>query len=59
VPRIQILTLKELLEGKKPQYPRVAPDATFKNAPKQAKAGAKQLSLVAEGGADFSTKRSQ
>ena len=31
-PRIQILTIGELLEGKQPQYPRVAPPATFKRA---------------------------
>ena len=31
-PRIQILTIKELLEGKEAQYSRMAPPATFKRA---------------------------
>jgi len=31
-PRIQMLTIKELLEGKEAQYPRMAPAATFKRA---------------------------
>ena len=31
-PRIQILTIKELLEGNQAQYPRMAPPATFKRA---------------------------
>ena len=31
-PRIQILTIRELLEGKEAQYPRMAPPATFKRA---------------------------
>jgi site-specific DNA-methyltransferase (adenine-specific) len=31
-PRIQILTIKELLEGKEAHYPRMAPAATFKRA---------------------------
>jgi len=30
--RLQILTIKELLEGKEVQYPRMAPPATFKRA---------------------------
>ncbi len=31
-PRIQILTIRELLDGKEAQYPRMAPPATFKRA---------------------------
>ena len=31
-PKIQILTIKELLDGKKAEYPRHAPEATFKRA---------------------------
>lgn len=31
-PRLQILTVRELLEGKEAQYPRMAPPATFKRA---------------------------
>lgn len=36
-PRIQILSIEELLEGKKIDYPRYAMDATFKKAPSPAK----------------------
>ena len=31
-PKLQILTIRELLEGKEAQYPRMAPPATFKQA---------------------------
>ena len=31
-PRLQILTIRELLEGKEAQYPHMAPSATFKRA---------------------------
>ena len=31
-PRIQILTIQELLDGKKVDYPQYAPVATFKKA---------------------------
>ena len=34
-PRVQILTIAELLAGAEPQYPRFAPDATFRRAPRQ------------------------
>lgn len=37
VPRIQILTIAELFEGKRPQYPRVAPNQTFKEAKRKFK----------------------
>jgi len=36
-PRMQILTIEELLMGKKLTYPRIAPDVTFKKAPRQRK----------------------
>lgn len=36
-PRIQILTIEELLSGKKLEYPRVAPEATFKRAERKSK----------------------
>jgi hypothetical protein len=36
-PRIQMLTIEELLAGKKLEYPRLAPNATFKKAPRQRK----------------------
>lgn len=36
-PRIQILTIKELLDGRQAEYPRVAPPATFKRARRQRK----------------------
>ena len=31
-PRLQVLTIRELLEGKEVQYPRMAPEPTFKRA---------------------------
>jgi hypothetical protein len=36
-PRLQIVTIEELLTGKKLEYPRLAPNATFKRAPRQRK----------------------
>jgi hypothetical protein len=33
-PRLQILTIEELLAGKGIQYPRATADATFKRAPR-------------------------
>jgi DNA modification methylase len=44
-PRIQILTIQEVLAGKQPEYPRFARDATFKKAPK-ARASTRQSSLL-------------
>ena len=38
-PKIQILTIKELLEGKKLTYPRILSEATFKNAKRKRKSG--------------------
>ena len=34
-PRVQILTIEELLNGKQAQYPRYAPQATFQQAPRR------------------------
>jgi len=45
-PRIQILTIRELLEGKEAQYPRMAPPATFKRAQRRRKTGEDQKRLV-------------
>ena len=36
-PRLQILTIEELLNGKTVQYPRKAPPVTFKRAPRRRK----------------------
>jgi hypothetical protein len=44
-PRIQILSIEDLLAGKKIDYPRFAADATFKKAPKSRKAAEEQLPL--------------
>ena len=45
-PRLQILTIKELLEGKEAQYPRMAPPATFKRAQRHRKNIEDQQRLV-------------
>jgi DNA modification methylase len=44
-PRIQILSIEELLAAKKIDYPRFAADATFKKAPKARKAAEEQIRL--------------
>lgn len=44
-PRIQILTIQEILDGKQPQYPRHRADATFKKAPRSRPAAAENLTL--------------
>jgi site-specific DNA-methyltransferase (adenine-specific) len=36
-PKIQILTIEEILDGKKLEYPRVAPEVTFKKAERKKK----------------------
>ena len=38
-PRVQILTIEELLAGAEPQYPRYAPAATFQRAPRRRRQG--------------------
>ncbi|MGP8270201.1 MAG: DNA methyltransferase [Terracidiphilus sp.] len=43
-PRIQILTIQEILDGKQPQYPANR-DATFKKAPRSRPAPAENLNL--------------
>jgi len=45
-PRLQILTVKELLEGKEAQYPRMAPAATFKRAQRHRESIEDQQRLV-------------
>ncbi|MFC1951908.1 DNA methyltransferase [Chloroflexota bacterium] len=45
-PRIQILTIRELLEGKEAQYPRMAPLVTFKRAQRHRKSTDEQKRLV-------------
>ena len=47
-PRIQILSIVELLAEKKIDYPRFAVDATFKKAPKARKAAEEQIPLGGE-----------
>jgi site-specific DNA-methyltransferase (adenine-specific) len=47
-PRIQILSIEELLAAKKIDYPRFAADATFKKAPKARKAAEEQMPLTGE-----------
>jgi hypothetical protein len=47
-PRIQILSIEALLEGKKIEYPRAAVNATFKKAPKARKAADEQMPLGGE-----------
>jgi site-specific DNA-methyltransferase (adenine-specific) len=42
VPKLQILTIEELLSGKRPELPRFAPSATFKKAPKKISEDKKQ-----------------
>ena len=44
-PRLQILTVAELLSGAEAQYPRVAPAATFRRAPRRRRQG-RQTNLV-------------
>jgi hypothetical protein len=45
-PRIQILTIAELLHGKQAQYPRYAPMATFRQATRRQKATDPQQALL-------------
>jgi site-specific DNA-methyltransferase (adenine-specific) len=44
-PRIQILTIQQILDGKQPQYPRHRIDDTFKKAPKVAPEAATNYTL--------------
>ncbi len=47
-PRLQILSIAELLDGKRVEYPRFAADTTFKKAPKARKAAEEQMPLGGE-----------
>ena len=38
-PKVQILTIEELLAGRRPKYPRYAPAATFQRAPRRRSRG--------------------
>jgi hypothetical protein len=50
-PRIQILTIQEVFDGKQPDYPRFARSVTFKEAPKaRASIGQSNLSLFTNPG---------
>ena len=45
-PRLQILTVADLLSGVEAQYPRVAPAATFRRAPRRRRGQGAQTNLV-------------
>lgn len=44
-PRLQLLSIEDLLKGQKIEYPRAIVDATFKKAPKSRKAAEEQIPL--------------
>jgi site-specific DNA-methyltransferase (adenine-specific) len=44
-PRMQILTIQQILDGKQPEYPLHRRDATFKKAPRSRPAAAENLKL--------------
>jgi hypothetical protein len=44
-PRMQILTIQQILDGKQPEYPLHRRDATFKKAPRSRAAAAENLTL--------------
>ena len=45
-PRLQILTIAQLLAGQQPEYPRMAPPATFHQAPRRRRPQGQQTNLV-------------
>ena len=45
-PRVQILTIEELLNGGRAEYPRVAPEATFRRAQRTRRSAGAQPGLV-------------
>ena len=45
-PRLQILTIAQLLAGQQPEYPRMAPPATFQQAPRRRRPQGQQSNLV-------------
>jgi DNA modification methylase len=47
-PRLQILTIEEIMKGKRPQYPLFRRDATFKKAPRSRPDAATNLTLPLE-----------
>jgi hypothetical protein len=44
-PRIQVLTIQQILDGKQPKYPRHILDSTFKKAPRNRPAAEENLQL--------------
>jgi site-specific DNA-methyltransferase (adenine-specific) len=44
-PRIQVLTIQQILDGKQPRYPRHVLDSTFKKAPRSRPAAEENLQL--------------
>lgn len=44
-PRMQILTIQQILDGRQPEYPLRRRDATFKKAPRSRPAAAENLRL--------------
>ena len=45
-PRVQILTIEELLNGGRAEYPRVAPEATFRRAQQRRRSAGSQSQMV-------------
>ncbi|MDE0632017.1 MAG: hypothetical protein OXH73_10980 [Caldilineaceae bacterium] len=45
-PRVQILTIEELLSGAQAQYPRFAPQATFRKAPRRQRQQSEQKRMI-------------
>ncbi len=45
-PRLQILTIEELLAGRQPEYPRMAPSATFRRAARRRRSEANQERML-------------
>jgi len=44
-PRLQILTIQQILDGRRPEYPLHRRDATFKKAPRSRPEAASNLTL--------------
>ena len=51
-PRMQILTVQQLLNGQQVEYPRYARDSTFKQAPRSRAAAASNMNLPLELGTE-------
>ena len=49
-PKLQILTIQQILDGKQPEYPLHRRDATFKKAPRSRPAAAENLTLPLQPG---------